>query len=66
MNIMYVNGKGDTIMKSITVNELIRQLKVIQELGLGENEVTFLDGDDIEWCLEEGIHDNYENRIVLG
>lgn len=53
-------------MKSITVNELIRQLKVAQELGLGENEVTFLDGDDIEWWLEEGIHDNYENRIVLG
>ena len=53
-------------MKSITVNELIRQLKVIQELGLGENEVTFLDGDDIEWWLEEGIHDNYGNRIVLG
>jgi hypothetical protein len=53
-------------MKSITVNELIRQLKVIQELVLGENEITFIDEDDIEWWLEEGIHDNYENRIVLG
>lgn len=53
-------------MKGITVNELIRQLKAIQELGLGENEVIYIDDNDITWDVIVGIYNTTDEHIVLG
>ena len=44
-------------MKNITVNELIRQLAIMQELGYGEAKVWFRDVDSMDYLLEEGVWD---------
>lgn len=52
--------------KQITVNELIEQLETLRELGRGNNLIWFRDYSDIDHEIERGIHDTYENNVVLG
>lgn len=55
-------------MKNITVNELIRQLNILQELGYGESKVWFRDVDSMDYRMEEGIWDTSDptkENIVL-
>lgn len=51
--------------KSITVDELIRQLTVMKELGFGEAKVIYMDEDSMTYSLEEGVHDHYEKDFVV-
>jgi hypothetical protein len=53
--------------KTITVNELLRQLTTMKELGFGEAKVIYMDELSITYNLEEGVHDNYgKDFVVLG
>lgn len=53
-------------MKSITVDELIRQLQTMQDLGLGEHKVIYIDDNDITWDVTVGVHNTTDEYIVLG
>lgn len=51
----------------MTVNELLTQLQTLKELGYGNNEVIYLDENDISHDFESGVHDIYDKKtIVLG
>ena len=53
--------------KCITVSELLRQLKVMEELGYGESKVIYMDELSITYNIEEGFHDHYgKDFVVLG
>jgi hypothetical protein len=52
--------------KHITVNELIEQLEILRKLGRGNDFVWFRDYNDVDHEIESGIHDTYENNVVLG
>lgn len=52
--------------KQITVNELVEQLKTLQNLGRGENLVWFRDYNDIDHKVEKGVHDTFDNNVILG
>lgn len=53
--------------KCVTVSELLRQLKVMEELGFGESKVIYMDELSITYNVEEGVHDHYgEKFVVLG
>ena len=52
--------------KQITVNELVEQLKTLQNLGRGENLVWFRDYNDIDHEVEKGLHDTFDNNVILG
>ena len=53
-------------MKGITVNELIEQLQTMQDLGLGEHKVIYIDDNDITWDVIVGIYNTTDEHIVLG
>lgn len=52
--------------KTITVNELLRQLTIMKELGFGEANVIYMDDLSITYNIEEGVHDCGKNFVVLG
>ena len=54
-------------MKNITVNELIRQLAVLKELGYGEATVWFRDENSMDYRFEEGVWDTDPSKenVVL-
>ena len=53
--------------KTITVNDLLRQLTTMKELGFGEAQVIYMDDLSITYNIEEGVHDHYgKNFVVLG
>ena len=53
-------------MKGITVNELIEQLQTMQDLGLGEHKVIYIDDNDMTWDIMTGIYNTTDEYIVLG
>ena len=53
--------------KMITVNELLRQLTSMKELGFGDAKVLYMDEDSMTYAVEEGVHDTYDKEyLVLG
>jgi hypothetical protein len=50
---------------SITVNELVRQLEILQSLGCGEHQVFFRTTEDFDEEIE-GVHDNGNDWVALG
>lgn len=52
--------------RTITVNELIKQLTTMQELGMGEAKVWYRDYNSMDWPIEQGVYDTHENNVVLG
>jgi hypothetical protein len=52
--------------KQLTVNQLLEQLKNLQEIGRGDDLIWFRDWNDIDHEIEQGIYDTYEGNIVLG
>jgi hypothetical protein len=54
-------------MKNITVNELIRQLSVLKDLGYGEATVWFRDENSMDYRFEEGVWDTDPSKenVVL-
>lgn len=53
--------------KTITVNELLRQLTTMKELGFGEAKVIYMDDLSITYNVGEGVHDSYgKDFVVLG
>lgn len=54
--------------KTITVNELIERLKIMESIGYGEAQVWFRDYNDMDWELTEGILDCADDytAVVLG
>jgi hypothetical protein len=51
--------------KSITVKELMEQLKTLTEMGYGEYEVFSVDRDDIERGIERGVWDTLEEEKMV-
>lgn len=51
--------------KCITVNELLRQLTIMKELGFGDAKVLYMDVDSMTYEVEEGVHDHYEKDFVV-
>lgn len=51
--------------KCITVNELLRQLQVMKELGFGESKVIYMNETSFTYEVEEGVHDNYGTEFVV-
>lgn len=51
--------------KCITVNELLRQLQVMKELGFGESKVIYMDETSFTYEMEEGVHDHYGTEFVV-
>ena len=49
----------------ITVNELIKQLEILQNLGCGEHQVFFRTKEDSDEEIK-GIYDNGKNWVALG
>lgn len=53
--------------KHITVNELLKQLTTMQELGFGDAKLIYMDELSITYNVEEGVHDHYgKDFVVLG
>ena len=50
----------------VTVSELIKQLQVLESLGLGDAKVWYRDEMDFDYRIEQGIWDTNENHVVLG
>ena len=50
----------------VTVSELIKQLQVLESLGLGDAKVWYRDEMDFDYWIEQGIWDTNEKNIVLG
>lgn len=53
-------------MKGITVNELMAQLQTMQDLGLGEHKVIYIDDNDMTWNIIAGVYNTTDEHIVLG
>ena len=51
--------------KCVTVSELLRQLKTMEELGFGEAKVIYMDELSITYNVEEGVHDHYGKKFVV-
>ena len=51
--------------KTITVNDLLRQLTTMKELGFGEAKVIYMDDLSMTYDLEEGVHDSREKDLVV-
>ena len=49
--------------KQITVNELLEQLKKLQEIGRGDDLMWFRDWNDVDHEIEQGLFDTYENAL---
>jgi hypothetical protein len=49
----------------ITVNELIKQLEILQGLGCGEHQVFFRTNEDFDEEIK-GVHDNGADWVALG
>lgn len=50
----------------VTVSELIKQLQVLESLGLGDAKVLYRDEMDFDYRIEQGIWDTNEKNVVLG
>lgn len=55
-------------MKKITVSDLRAQMERLEELGMGNWELVFMDEDGFTYEVEEGIHDTAKNKniVILG
>ena len=50
----------------VTVSELIKQLQILESLGLGDAKVWYRDEMDFDYRIEQGIWDTNEKNVVLG
>lgn len=51
--------------KQITVSELKKQLEILESMGKGDNLLWYRDETSMDWRIEEGIWDSWENHIYL-
>ena len=52
---------------TLTINELIEQLTRLQEMGMGDRKVVYMDIDSMTHTFDEGVHDVWpDGTIVLG